>query len=82
MSDPTIIHMSENSPEQVAYKLLREIASLEKKKAFGARDATEEVGRKWLLDTYAECLLAVRSPITRNGTAAGRAEDNNRTGRL
>jgi hypothetical protein len=65
MADTPIIHMSENSPEQVAYKLLREIASIEKKKAFGAANATDEVGRKWLLDTYAECLLAVRSPGSR-----------------
>jgi hypothetical protein len=65
MPDSTIIHMSENSPEQVAYKLLREIASIENKKVFAAQNATAEVGRKWLLDTYAECLLTVRSPISR-----------------
>jgi hypothetical protein len=65
MPDAPIIHVSENSPEQVAYKLLREIASIEKKKAFGASNATDDVGRKWLLDTYAECLLAVRLPASR-----------------
>ena len=64
MADAPIVHMSENSPEQVAFKLLREVASVESKKAFGATQGAE-IGRKWLLDTYAECLLSVRNPGSR-----------------
>ena len=64
MADVPIIHMSENSPEQVAFKLLREVASLEGKKAFGAPSGTA-IDRKWLLDAYAECLVSVRNPGSR-----------------
>ncbi len=57
MADTSVVHIGENSPEQVAYKLLHEIAAIEN--TTGRRD------RKWWLDTYAECLLAVRSPSSR-----------------
>lgn len=55
MADNPVVHFGENSPEQVAYRLLRNIAYIEKK-----RDGLEfkDVDRKWLLDTYAECLDA------------------------
>jgi hypothetical protein len=50
-----VVHIGENSPEQIAYKLLETIASNEKKTLHG----TATADRKWLLDTYAECLAAV-----------------------
>jgi hypothetical protein len=52
-----VVHIGENSPEQIAYKLLQTIASNEKKTLRGSPNATAD--RKWLLDTYVECLAAV-----------------------
>jgi len=57
-----VVHIGENSPEQIAYKLLLLIAS---KELEGSYNDHATAGRKWLLDTYAECLLAVRNPTTR-----------------
>lgn len=49
------------TPEAVAYALMRDIALCEGKSLDGAKVAT----RKWLLDTYAECLATVRDPEER-----------------
>jgi hypothetical protein len=57
-----VVHIGENSPEQIAYKLLLLIASKEGKLIDDC--ATEN--RKWLLDTYAECLRTVRNPSSRS----------------
>jgi len=56
MADAPVVHIGENSPEQVAYKLLRDIAQLEKRSLFHGE--TGSADRQWLLDTYAECLEA------------------------
>jgi hypothetical protein len=50
----------DNSPEYVAYRLMIDIARVEKK-ALGASASCQIADRKWILDTYAECLRAVRS---------------------
>lgn len=47
-----------DSAEHVAYKLLSVIASNESKSFGGMSPATAD--RKWLLDTYAECIDAVK----------------------
>ena len=60
-----VVHIGENSPEQIAYKLLLLIASKEGKLLEGSYSDHATADRKWLLDTYAECLLAVRNPATR-----------------
>ena len=57
-----VIYIGENSPEQIAYKLLLLIASKEGKLIDDC--ATEN--RKWLLDTYAECLRTVQNPSSRS----------------
>jgi hypothetical protein len=49
------------SQEEVAYKLLYLVAWGEDKDL----DAWGKADRKWILDTYAECLLTVRNPATR-----------------
>jgi hypothetical protein len=55
----TVIHIGENSPEQVAYNLMLHIARIEDKLLY--RSGTREgADRKWVLDTYVECLRAVR----------------------
>lgn len=57
MSENTVVHMGENSPEEVALKLVRIIAKAED---VDLHPANTTVDRKWLLDTYAECLFTVR----------------------
>jgi hypothetical protein len=54
--------IGENTPEYVAYLLMKDIAKAENRH-FVVGDAD----RKWILDTYAECLLAVRIPSKRLG---------------
>jgi len=64
----TVVHIGENSPEQVAYKLMERIADVEERSIHSRYPGTKgwtAADRKWLLDTYAECLLAVRSPSDR-----------------
>lgn len=61
MADQTVVHLGENSPEHVAYVLFEQVAQVEGKVLVknGGPD------RKWILDTYAECLLAVKNPLRR-----------------
>jgi hypothetical protein len=62
MSGP-VVHIAENSPEQVAYKLLEMIAKVERKSLYipteldGGHSVAE---REWILQTYEECLGCVR----------------------
>ncbi|MEI4262772.1 hypothetical protein [Roseovarius sp. D0-M9] len=56
MADNSVVHIGENSPEQVAFRLTTIIAVAEGKDMNLAR---ANVDRKWLLDTYSECLQAV-----------------------
>lgn len=55
----SIIRIGENSPEFIGYKLMHDVAAIED----GVRR-----DRKWLLDTYAECLSAVRDPHKRGNS--------------
>lgn len=59
MADAPVVHIGENSPEHVAYRLLRDIAGVEGK-AKGPGYTMAEADRKWILDTYAECLDTVK----------------------
>jgi len=60
MADNTVVHIGENSPEQVALKLLEKVAAVEGK-AFH-RNPTEATtaDREWILSTYAQCLDTIR----------------------
>ncbi len=51
MPDVTKVHIGENSPEQVAYRLMQDVLNLE---------ASQGMSRKKILDTYAECMQAVK----------------------
>ena len=51
MADAPVVHIGENSPEEVALKLTQIIASVEKRSLAGHVANTAD--RKWLLDTYA-----------------------------
>jgi hypothetical protein len=57
----TVVHIAENSPESVAYRLLRDIADVEGR-VFDRtpQNSRSPVDRKWILDTYRECLRAVK----------------------
>lgn len=55
----TTVHIGENSPEQVAYKLMELIGHAEKK---GLHSSNFSADRKWILSTYAECLQTVKQP--------------------
>jgi hypothetical protein len=58
MSDtPPVVHIGENSPEEVAFRLMRIIGTSEGK---NTSVPSGNADRKWLLDTYAECLQAVK----------------------
>ena len=60
MADQPIVHIGENSAEEVAYKLLKSIAASEAKQLVSTPGKKADVERKWLLDTYAECLDTVK----------------------
>ncbi|MEE4012121.1 hypothetical protein V1T76_08680 [Roseibium sp. FZY0029] len=59
MADAPIVHIGENSPEEVALKLLNHISSVEHQPLYRTERNTP-ASREWILDTYAECLTAVR----------------------
>jgi hypothetical protein len=66
MADAAVVHISENSPEHVAFKLLLAVTAAEKMNMHpyvGGNDYP--VNRAWILDTYAECLLSVQRPENR-----------------
>ena len=57
---------SEWSPEHIAYILLRDIAKKEERSLASDRRPTgRQADRKWLLDTFAECMQAVKDPDKR-----------------
>jgi hypothetical protein len=60
MADTPVIHIGENSPEFVALKLYFEVARTEQVES--AYSSGRKPDRKWILDTYAECLNAVQNP--------------------
>ncbi len=61
MANPSETHTSGHSPEQVAYTLLELIAYAEGKLLSGSPQG-KAPDRKWILETYAECLRVVREP--------------------
>jgi hypothetical protein len=61
MTDETMIRIfGENSPEQIAYKLMHDIAKCEGKKLSG--NGNWNASREWVLGTFAQCLMTVRRP--------------------
>lgn len=59
MADNAVVHIGENSPEEVAYKLMKDISNVERRPLFNT-EKVQPADRAWILDTYAECLEAVR----------------------
>lgn len=64
MADQAVVHIGENSPEQVAFKLMLGIAEYEKKSVYG-HGLFAIADKEWLLNTYSECLHAVHAPHLR-----------------
>jgi hypothetical protein len=62
MSDNKVVQMGENSPEEVAYKLMRDIARAERIYLVGSMGADVNSSREWILRTYCQCLQAVKTP--------------------
>ena len=62
MADAPVVHIGANSPEEVARKLMREIARVEQRSFNIAkmRPDWKAADRRWILNTYAECLEAVK----------------------
>jgi hypothetical protein len=60
MVDVPTVHIAENSPEWVALTLLKMVASAEGREIRHWISGDHPVDRAWILDTYAECLQAVR----------------------
>jgi hypothetical protein len=60
MADKPVVHIGENSPEEVAYKLLVHVASAEGYRLPLSPGGEKKPDRKWLLDAYAECIDAVQ----------------------
>lgn len=58
MSDAATVHIGENSPEEVAFKLMRLIGSAEQQ----SLNTQPKANREWILKTYALCLETVREP--------------------
>jgi len=59
MADQTTVHFAENSPEHVAYRLMTIIAHSEKVNLVGVNINSN---REWILKTYMQCLMAVKTP--------------------
>lgn len=50
MADKAVVHIGENSPEKIAYLLMIDVMNAEK----------TQRSKKTIMDTYSECLDAVR----------------------
>jgi hypothetical protein len=62
MSESTTVHMGENSPEHVAFRLMTLIGNCEGKN-FNRNASTGNLAdRDWVLRTYAKCLYTVKNP--------------------
>lgn len=58
MADAPVVHIGENSPEEVAFKLMQAVGVAENKTI--STTYVADTNRKYILDTYAECLEAVK----------------------
>ena len=57
MADETIVHIGENSPEHVAYRLFRDICGVESRDLYAHGDNPAD--RAWILHTYSQCIRTV-----------------------
>lgn len=57
MADAAAVHIGENSPEYIAYRLMLNIASCEERTLHSGAKAAD---REYILTTYQQCLRAVK----------------------
>jgi hypothetical protein len=61
MPDSSVVHIGENSQEKIAHTLLHEIMRTEGRVSYKPQSSgDQQADRKYLLDTYAECIEAVK----------------------
>ncbi|AVA22480.1 hypothetical protein [Rhizobium sp. NXC24] len=64
MSDKSVVHIGENSPEEVAFKLFKMIAEVEKKATYASMGDLSTgwapADKDYILKTYGECITTVR----------------------
>lgn len=61
------------TPEAVAYALMREIAAAEGMALGGEAAGGKAPDRKWILEAYAECLKCVRTEVVKAAPTHGRS---------
>jgi hypothetical protein len=59
MADNTTVHIGENSPEYIAFRLLQQIAHAEDTTLWGVA-GNKKPNRDYILTTYEECLHVVK----------------------
>jgi hypothetical protein len=71
MADKSVVHIGENSPEQVAYKLLSDVMAAEKRttNTYDIPGDWKTADRAYILDTYAECHQAIVNSFNRKASA-------------
>jgi hypothetical protein len=62
MSEAPMVHIGEGSPEQIAYRLMLDVMKVENRIIATSASAGPHTpaDRHYLLNTYHECLMAVR----------------------
>jgi hypothetical protein len=59
MADAPVVHIGENSPENIAYKLMHDLMRAERRTFYhGTNDTVAD--RAYTIALYSECLAAVR----------------------
>jgi hypothetical protein len=64
-STSATVHIGENSPEHVAYRLMHDVAMVERR-AFHRDELASgwaAADREWIFKTYRECLYAVTNTL-------------------
>jgi hypothetical protein len=56
----TTLHVDENSPEHIAFKLMEAIADNEDKGIGRSYGGSATADRDWILSTYAQCIRTVK----------------------
>ena len=62
MADNAVVHIGENSPENIAFKMMNLIAAVENREPYGHGDSP--MTREWILKTYAQCRKAVSGNVS------------------
>ena len=79
MSDNPVVHIGENSPEEVAFKLMQLIAGVEARESFG--HGKHPMTREWILKTYEQCLAVVHRGAGEQALASYQPESFASSGR-